>query len=275
MNKKVTDPEYRLPVIEALANYGTITGGRSMPLTITGVDRHSGNRNEHYVLKWQNAHQLTKANLFNELVGAWIAKELDITCGDPVLINISPDFVEKVMAGQEGYKAAKESVGINFGTVFISGLQPFFNQFKADEPNIVNQALMIFVFDLFVDNADRGQAKPNLFFKKENLIALDHELIFSFLSLIFIKTDQPWLVFGDLELYNKHPLLPFLKTTTPDVSVCTEKLTRINDNFWDCVNNWLPQEWKSENLNKIKKRLDLIVSNKDIFAEQISQIINP
>ena len=52
MNKKVTDPEYRLPVIEALANYGTITGGRSMPLTITGVDRHSGNRNEHYVLKF-------------------------------------------------------------------------------------------------------------------------------------------------------------------------------------------------------------------------------
>ena len=85
-------------------------------------------------------------------------------------------------------------------TVFISGFTAFFyNQFKADDPNIVYQALMIFVFDMFVDNADRGQGKPNLFLKRK------FDCFGPWTNFLVFKFDiykEWWTVvgFGDLEL---------------------------------------------------------------------------
>ncbi|HMP32053.1 MAG TPA: hypothetical protein PKD85_20780, partial [Saprospiraceae bacterium] len=191
----------------------------------------------------------------------------------PALINISDDFVNKVMIGKEGYKSAAQSIGINFGTKYEAGLFPFVNQFRANDQQQVNQAMMIFMFDMFVDNADRGQAKPNLFCRDGRYVVLDHELIFSFLEMLFGQNATPWIIKGDMELYHKHPLLPYLKNVTPDVKFFTDQLTKIDNNFWDSVINWLPKEFNNEHITKIKSRLDDIISNRDIFAEQISLII--
>jgi len=270
--KKITDKEYQLHTIEALDSNGLMDGGTSMPLSLRGVNTTNGERGQ-YILKWRNANRLSAQSMTNELLGAWIATELGINCVTPVLINISEHFVQTTMMGQEGYKAATRCIGINFGSQYIPGLLPFVNQFRADDERHINQAIMILMFDIFVDNGDRGQGKPNLFYQDGRYVVLDHELIFSFLEILLGQNASPWIFKDDLELYHKHPLLPYLKNVVPDVTSCVEHLTKIDNHFWDVVLKWLPKECNLDNISKIKSRLDVIISNRDIFAEQISLII--
>jgi hypothetical protein len=272
MATKITEKEYQLHTIEALDSNGLMDGGTTMPLSIRGVNTTNGERGQ-YILKWRNANRLSTQSMTNELLGAWIATELGISCVTPVLINISEDFVNKSMVGQEGFKAASQCIGINFGSEYIPGLLPFVNQFKAVDERQINQAIMIFLFDLFVDNSDRGQGKPNLFYQDGRYVVLDHEMIFSFLEILLGQNVSPWIIKDDRELYYKHPLLPYLKNVVPDVSSCVEQLTKIDNRFWDAASKWLPKECNLENISKIKSRLDGIISNRDIFAEQISLII--
>ncbi len=268
----ITDKEYQLYTIEALDSFGLVDGGTTFPLSIRGVNTTTGERGQ-YILKWRNANRLSAQSMTNELLGAWISTELGIHCVTPVLINISEDFVNKIMTGQEGYKAAAQSIGINFGSEYIPGLFPFVNQFRADDDRHINQAIMVFMFDMFVDNSDRGQGKPNLFYQDERYIVLDHEMIFSFLEILLGQNVSPWIIKDDMELYHKHPLLPYLKNVVPNVKSCVEQLTKLDNHFWDAVMKWLPKECNSDNISKIKSRLDGIISNRDIFAEQISLII--
>ena len=270
---KLTDKDYQLYTIEAFASNGLLEGGTTQPLSIRGVNMTTGDRDHNYILKWRSSTRLSVDNMTNELIGAWIALELDIVCVEPFLINISDQFVEKVMTDQPGYKFAQQSIGINFGSKYMEGLFPFINQYNPKNIDQVQQAMMIFVFDMFVDNGDRGQGKMNLFWRDDRYVVLDHEMIFSFLHLLLGQNPYPWLIEKDVDLYKKHPLLPFLKNSTPDINACVEKLTLINDHFWNCVDQWLPAECKSEKIEKIKSRLNSVIANRDIFVEQLYKIL--
>jgi hypothetical protein len=72
-------------------------------------------------------------------------------------------------------------------------------------------AQTIFAFDVFIQNTDRTNNKPNMMTNGYEMVIYDHELAFGFIFDLFTNP-QPWVIRNvDLEWINKHVLLSRIK----------------------------------------------------------------
>lgn len=270
---KLSDQNYRLPQIEALSDFGVMDTGTTEPMGIRGVDIDTGIRGQ-FVVKYINSSRMSAKSSCRELLGCWMARELEITVVEPVLVNISEAFVGNLI-GKQGYQSALKSIGLNYGSVYEAGYNMVPNSNFALNGNLIEQAKTIFMFDMFIANADRGAGKPNVLSNGENLLVFDHELAFSFVDIIsFLRNPKPWTIgAAEQEMYEKHYFYPYFRKQEIDFTSETNKLTCFNHSFWDKAFNHIPEEWKTDELNEIKNHLDSIIENKSIFAEQLTKII--
>ncbi len=155
---KITDSDYYLPFIYAVSPLGEASNGTTAPIIIRGIDEKTHNESHEYYLKPIASQRMSgKASMF-ELLAAFMAKQLGLNVAEPVLINVSPDFAE-LCRGKPFFKRIQDSIGINFGTKnfgggFYTWLPETFLSF-----NLKVDAVRIFVFDMLIQNVDRGQKK--------------------------------------------------------------------------------------------------------------------
>jgi hypothetical protein len=269
----ISDKNYVLPQIFALEACGEMVSGTTKPMMIKGVDLKTGQRGQ-YVVKYMKSERMTPAASMRELLGLWIGKELGLNVVEPVVIKITQEFVD-TLKGKDGYLNAQKSIGLNFGSAYAAG----FSELVKGQPLTefqTNEIKDIFAFDMFISNIDRGHMKPNLLSNGKKFLLFDHELAFSFVSLLpFFQNKTPWIL-GETEreMYQKHYFFNYLKNTNIDFSNFTNKLNAIDDNFWFRVNKLLPEEWHDDSLLTIKNYLKSITENKEIFAEQLVKIIS-
>jgi len=271
--QKLSYHEYRLPIIEALGSFGLMDTGTTEPMSIRGVDMETGKRG-HYVVKFRHANRMTIKSSCRELLGAWMAIELDINAVEPVLVNVSKEFVNTII-GQYGYQSALKSIGINFGSVYVDGLiQIPVTKFSWDD-DLLTQAKMIFMFDMFIANADRGAGKPNVLYNGDSLMVFDHELAYSFVNMLpFLRNKTPW-IFSNLEkeMYERHYFYSILRGIEHNFMQQVELLQRFDDDFWQKVMKWVPKDWQTEELKDIRSHLDMIIDNKNRFSEELTKIL--
>lgn len=270
---KITEDDYRLPYIEAVASFGVLESGTTKPMAIRGIDRKSGEVGK-FVVKFINGHRMTGASSCRELLGGWIAKQLEINVIEPVVVNISEDFVNTII-GESGYQAALKSIGYNFGSVYKEGYSEFPNRHFEPDENILEQMKLVFMFDMFIANADRGAGKPNILSNGKDLLLLDHELAFSFVDILpFLRTKTPWIFTdADKELYQSHYLYPFLKGSNVNFDNFCEKLENIDESFWKKVSQLMPSEWGDFKLNEIQSQLNAIKNNHQVFSTELNKIL--
>lgn len=273
MKLKITEPEYYLPEIEATMSAKVMDSGTTKPMLIKGIDVQSGGRGQ-YVLKFVNSTRMTASACARELLGAWIGTELGLNMVEPVLVNISQDFVE-TLRGQDGFLAAQNSIGLNFGSNYVVGYSELV--VGRPIPSSIDNALLkdIFAFDMFISNADRGAGKPNLLTNGKDFLLFDHELAFSFIySLPFLRNKTPW-IFGEAEreLYKKHYFYNYLKGTNIDFEAFTEQFRSIDEQFWSKALSLIPKSWQTDDLKVIKDYLKLISDNHKTFSEQLKLIL--
>lgn len=270
---KITDPGYRLPYVEALSAFGVMDTGTTEPMAVWGVDTQSGKRGQ-YVVKFVGSPRMSVKSSCRELLGCFIAKQLDIDAVEPVIINISEDFVNTII-GQKGYQSALKSIGLNFGSVYEEGYAVFPNANFWMKSNLLEQAKMIFMFDMLIGNADRGAGKPNIMGNGERLLVFDHELAFSFADILpFLRNKTPWVLGeAEREMYTSHYFYPFLHRQEIDFTSFTEKLVMLNNAFWNKAFSLIPADWKTEELDDIKLRLNLIIKNRHSFSENLTKIL--
>jgi hypothetical protein len=271
--QKLTDSEYRLPLIEAMGSFELMDTGTTQPMAIRGVDTVTGKRGQ-FVVKFRNATRMSIKSSCYELLGAWMAREIDIKAVEPVLVNISEKFVS-TLRGQYGYNAAYKSIGFNFGSVYEAGYQIIPNTKFSIDGLLVEQAKRIFMFDMFISNADRGAGKPNVLSNGDEFLVFDHELGFSFINMLpFLRNKTPWILSHlEKEMYNQHFFFPLLKGNDYDFSQHIGLLERFNDNFWNKAMQWIPSDWQTEELVEIREYLDSIITNRNIFADQLTKIL--
>ena len=272
---KLTDPDYRLPKIEALMSFDIMDTGTTQPMAVRGVDRETGKRGQ-FVLKFHNANRMTPKSSCREFLGAWMAMELGIKVVEPVLINISQAFVN-TLKGKDGFLAAQQSMGPNFGSVYEAGFAILPVRKFSMEKEFIELAKMIFMFDMLISNADRGAGKPNLLSNEQDILLLDHELAFSFMDLLsFSKNKTPWIMgTAESEMYKKHYFYPILKDKEYDFTQQVESLDCFtNNNFWSKASETLPQEWQYNELTEIQSHITSIVHYKYVFAEQLTKILS-
>lgn len=267
---RFSDSSYRLPQIEALRAGHVLTSGTTLPMLLEGVDRKTHERGQ-FVIKFRKGDRMSEKSSAKELIAAWIAMELDLPVVDPVLIHVSPLFVDS-MIGNKGYAAASLSIGLNFGSKFRSG---FLEMQVGQKFSVImeEQAMRIYAFDLFITNADRGHRKDNVLTNGNEFLIFDHELAFSYVNLLsFSRTKTPW-IFGEAEkpLYRDHVFYRYLRNKERDFGNFTSELERLNDAFWQKVKEQLPKDWISEEVDEIQSYLSGIVAHKEVFTDQLSQ----
>lgn len=106
--KIVTDPDYQLPTVEALSAFDLFDKGTIAPLAVWGVDTTT-NEPGQCVVKFKNSSRMSTTSSAYELIGAWMAMELELPVVQPALVNISPELVETAMKGRDGYVASLQS----------------------------------------------------------------------------------------------------------------------------------------------------------------------
>lgn len=266
---KVTDTSYRLPTIEALSSFDLFESGTTLPMAIWGVDTDTGERGQ-YVVKYKNQNRMSDSASAFEFLGAWMSQEVGLNATEPVAINISKDFVS-TLTGREGYKSAGQSLGINFGSTYVAGIKQIPPTGFTLTNEQTEQAKQLFVLDLFMQNIDRGHQKPNVGLHNDELFVYDHELAFSFLrQLPFARSKTPWILDpADSELYKKHFFYRYLKGQEEDCSEQVNELANLNDNFWRCIEQHMPTDFKVKELTDIK---DYLLPFLDHFKEFTASI---
>jgi len=219
-----------------------------------------------------NSPRMSIMSSNSELIAALIGLELDLNIAEPVIIDITPEFVD-TLKGKDGYKNAINSIGLNFGCKFRPGLMEFASRQQLND-ELYEQASQIFSFDVFISNADRRTDKPNMLTDGKKIVLFDHELAFGFVMDI-IKNPNPWLINeSDLGWIKNHYFYPILKGNEHNFEQFVYKFSMLDDNFWNKLQNIIPDSWKSDHLDKIKSNLNSLISNKDSFKEQLIKLLS-
>lgn len=267
---RLTDSDYQLPYIVPLRPGRRLFEGTTAPMGVWGSNLETGERAE-YVVKLQRAERMSPRSCSFELLGAWMAREVGLFAPEPVIVQLSTEFVEHTLRGRNGYKAAYQSIGLNFGSKYEEGFTTAPSELMGEEESLFEQAKMLFVFDLFIANMDRGHKRPNVASDGENLLVYDHELAFSFIHVLpFMRNNTPWIFDdSDREVYRGHQYFNALRGKEIEFDEQVERLTAFNETFWEKALSLMPESWENETLLEIKEHLTKILENKGVFAHTL------
>jgi len=269
---KFSDPDYFLPVIEALEVGKILTSGRTSPTRIRGVCRSTSIKSD-YVVKFRGSPEMYPGASCKELIAAFIGMELGFNMPSPVIINISETLQDTIrQAHYVNSEIILRSAGYNFGTCYVEGYQePMREQVFPEEllPEFAN----LLALDIFWGNPDRRIDKPNFLTNGKHLLIYDHELAFSFTDLIF-PVAAPWLIPpGDLTWISKNYCFNLLKGKNVDFSIFVGQLNKLNNDFWEKVATFIPIDWNTGLVEKIKTHLASILENSNDFAAALNRIL--
>jgi hypothetical protein len=269
---KLSDPSYYLPVIQAFSPGKTFSSGTTEPLLIRGVCEQTSLKDDS-VLKMMGASRMSIEASARELIGSWVALELGLNVPEPVVVNISPVFVD-ALRGSQQFGIASNSIGLNFGSRYMTGYQEPLQgqQFSED---LLAQLINVFAFDMLIGNIDRRIGKPNFLVNGNDIMVLDHELAFSFLKeLPFLRSKTPWLIReADITWINDNYCFNLLKGKSVDFLNFSEKLDVIDNDFWNKLSVTVPDVWRTDQIDSIKDHLNSIIANKEEFTSELNRIL--
>jgi hypothetical protein len=266
---KITNATYQLPVVEALSPNGSFESGANKPLLVTGVD-NAGKKGD-YVVKFRAAGRMSNEASLRELLAAFIAAQMEIRVVTPVVVNISPAFVE-LLKGTDSWHYASKSLGFNYGSGYIKRYPTILPTQDLNNHQLP-YAQTIFAFDVLIQNADRTAEKPNMISDGSEIVIYDHEVAFGFILDLF-KNPRPWEIRpADHEWIKKHCLLPKIRGKDFDFGAFCQRFDNLDENFWKTARSLIPAEWMSEQFDLVKQHLSAICNNKDAFIRELKKLM--
>jgi hypothetical protein len=275
---KITDTNYELWEYMPLRYIQTLSSGRTAPLLASGICKQNQNKGE-IVIKLADATMSADA-MCREIIAAWIAKEIDINVAEPILAMI--DNISLLAFQQtEVYHRVAQAKGQNFASKWAGdGYSEFVVGFTL-KGNLFVKALHIFIFDVFIINADRRFEKQNLKTYQDDIVIFDHESAFGFVFDIFPNA-SPWLLKpNDKEQWiYKHLFYSEIKKSQQDYELAVEidnfvnRFQKLDNHFWEKVKWTIPATWqeKHNQIEKIETYLTKIINNSDKFAQEIKEL---
>lgn len=247
--------------------------GRNRPCTFSCVDED--NRSDDYFVKF---HGSIDSLIICEFVGSILGRALGVNVPNVAIVYID-DKMQSNIHDHIALEMFLKKSGPHFGSQNVGQGYMVMNSGY----NLVNeslaQALNIFAFDMLVQNADRTRdgtvGNPNVLFKGNELIAIDHEMSFSFVNLIG-NIPEPWS-FRNTNLPTRHIFYPQLlrhaKNNTISFDDFIEKLVKISPEYMDSVMQALPAKWYNERyIEKINHHIHKICTNIDQFHDGLLEV---
>lgn len=274
---RITDAGYYLPHIFASSPLDEASSGTTAPVRIRGIDERTGDESAEYFVKPKAAPRMSaKASMF-ELLAAFIAKQLNLNVAEPVLVNISEDFAN-LCRGKPYYNKIAASPGINFGTINFGGGFYTWLPEASLSLHLEEEALKIFVFDMLIQNADRGHQKANVNTNGKALKIFDHELAFSYTDLIGGSGKNEWELDengSEKDLIFKHLFYRYLKgNNNLPIDSIVGSMKVLNAKFWKKAEELIPHEWMDQSFQKIRQHTQAIMNNLNNFKIEIRRVLS-
>lgn len=266
----ITNESFRLRIINALIPQTSFFSGANTPLLITGVDE-DGNTGE-YVVKFKGAKRMSPEASMRELLATLIAIQMGIHVATPVIVNVTANFIDLVK-DKEGWACAQSSLGLNFGTEYIKN---FTNLIPTREFSLeqLSYAQLIFPFDVTIHNPDRTNENPNMLTDGSKIVIYDHELAFSFILNIFPDPDSWKIKETDMWWVSRHVLLPKISGKVFDFAEFSTRFDNLDEDFWNTAKDLIPQEWLTDQFDKIKRHFVEINNNKEAFINELKKLMS-
>lgn len=162
-----------IPIYQAIEFKDEMIGGSTRPWQVTVLK--NGTPASYVVKLYSEKNNDQNCTVFKECVCSCLAKEFDLQTPEPALIDFTPQFVNTLPDNFKAVLKLKDS-RLKFATEL---LEPPYQNYS---PSLQEKYLKtydigsIYAFDNLILNVDRRTDKPNLLFKGERAVLIDHEL---------------------------------------------------------------------------------------------------
>jgi hypothetical protein len=269
--KKITDKDYYLPEIFAQRFNDNLPNSANKPLLISGVDNLTGEKGD-YVVKFRKAERMSEEASMRELLASFIAMQMEIPVVEPAIIDVSTGFLE-LLKGNDAWAVANKSLGYNYGSKYIREYVTLILN-KGLTNSQIPFAQDVFAFDMFIQNSDRTNNKPNLLTNGTDIIILDHEIAFGFIFAPFLTSDI-WKMTEEHKAWiRQHCLLPLIKGKVYDFEGFSSKFDNLTDKFWERAFELIPKDWRTDQFESIKNILTGIVVNREEFISELKKLLS-
>jgi len=259
-----------IPTLTAVSYQCYLGTGRTKPCVFICED-DQGKRVGEYVVKLRSNIEKGTAGLLREVVASLLAKHIGLVVPDPAIVKIEDALVGAII-DQYVAESVRKSIGLNFGSKFISGGFVTWPCGKSVPISIKQNAVDTFVFDMLIQNPDRRISKPNLLWKDDQLYLIDHEMGFSFLLDIFLPQES-WRI-ANLNFINEHVFFNDLRhSNNLDFSRYERALRSVTNEIWNDFVEQIPQEWINGNLEKIKNHIYQVRDNLTTFLDEVRRVL--
>lgn len=214
------------------------------------------------LVKANGLPRITTLDLYCEILGNLLAREFGIETPKPFIVRIDERFVQAIRKPLwEESLAIKSGLGVGceyYGQGFTAVKS---NMFLSKEK--LEQAIMIYGFDLITQNPDRRETNPNCALKGDKIIAYDFEKSLSFLFPIIGQKVEAWEL-SKLKLSGdeRHIFKSNLKAKEKEVNwqLVIEKVKQINKEKVEEICSLIPPEL-GNHTSKICEHFASIISN--------------
>lgn len=248
-----------------------ITEGRTHPLVLACRSDRASGPEQRFLVKAIGCPEVRSSwQLVTETVGNAIARRMGVLTPVPAVVEISDVMARLVNRSLEGGgHSFKIEAGLAAGCEFIPGLANFTVGQRLN-PEMRNQAVRIFTFDMLSQNPDRRRDKVNCGLTKSGLIAFDFELCFAhkFLHVIGGDRIEPWEP-SAAQISRNHLFYEEVKATPLAFETVEMMASDLNVEWWEALSIALPGPWRMD-AERIGADLRLISSHAQDFAKDIS-----
>jgi hypothetical protein len=259
----------QIPYLNADSYVKCLEAGRTKPCLFF-CSNDPGDMDGEYVVKLKAGIDKKETGLAFELIASQLARFLNIKSPDPAIIRIDAE-IGRLIDNTELATKIMESVGLNFGSKFITGGFSTWPIGMEVPSTLMQSATEIFAFDALIQNPDRRVEKPNILWKGDELYIIDHEMSFSFVYDIFPSL-SPWKI-NSFSFLKGHLFYRSLQRKTLNLDRFHTALKTLSDETIETLLLNIPQEWNNDKIFLIAQHLKIMLEHIDEFIEEIRRFL--
>lgn len=203
-----------------------------------------------------------------EFYAAMLGQVLLTPTIEPAIINFPEDILEWLPYSESQAVAGGENR--HFGSKFLGSGWEVYMPGKMLEKNILDDAIAIYIFDLIIQNMDRKPENPNLFVNGYSLVALDHELAFTFTRNS--SYNSPWDVYG-MQFTTDHVLYKSLKGKKDLVAQHIHNITKPGMESIEYIPKIIPAAWSNNYVKIITDHLESLFNHMNRFEASVMEVL--
>lgn len=241
--------------VEAIEYRQELLTGSTKPLVLQCESR-DGEKSD-YVVKLKNSSKTGVFGLASEWICSGLAGYFNLVTPHAEVVHICKEFAEAVPSAPVRNRLL-ENVGENFGSLYLAGGYAAWLKGRPLTRPLRRLAVDILCFDVFVQNLDRRPQKPNVLWKDEELVIVDHEMAFPF--PFAINSNEPWVDTFATGI-RQHLFFGALRGNLDSLEPFGGAVEALTDENFNGLFEGIPAEWRPD--DKLESVRDYLPRRRD------------